>query len=299
MMKKLNNNSSVRSEFDSLDFERKILERTSGFKVPVGRSAEDAMALLKEKIADKEKSQIKLKTGRTRSLYLISSIAAGLLLLLAIWQILLRPAEDKLVAGNGYHKEYKLPDGSKVSLNADSKITWSGKRFTNDRHINLTGEAFFDVEKGSPFTISANDVNIKVLDTSFNVYARDNSFKISCFTGKIMVSARNKSVIISPGESAELSGNDLNYYPDKNLDKTKSWLNGEFFYENICLINVFEEIERQFNVKFDVNDLKNEFFTGSFSNRDLRSALDIVCIPMGLNYEIGRNSNIFITKINQ
>ncbi len=165
-------------------------------------------------------------------------------------RFLLNPPEDKLITGNGSHKEYQLPDGSKVTLNADSKISWSGKKFTNDRHINLDGEAFFDVTKGSAFTISTGTGKIKVLGTSFNVYARDNSFKVSCFTGKIMVSAGGKTVTITPGESAELSGSDLNYYPDENLDKTTGWINGEFYYENTSLKIVFEEIERQFNVKF-------------------------------------------------
>jgi ferric-dicitrate binding protein FerR (iron transport regulator) len=298
-MGKLNNNSSIRSDNDSLDFGKKILERTSRFKVPAGSSAEDALALLKVKIVEKEKSQIKHKTVYTRSLYLISSIAALLLLFFCVWQILVKPGEEKLIAERGSQKEITMPDGSRVRLNADSKITWSGKQFNNDRHVSLTGEAFFEVSEGKPFTISTKNGNIKVPGTSFNVYARDNSFKVSCFTGQIIVSAGDKSVIISQGESAELSADSLKNFSDNYLSRKNSWINGEFFYENSCLINVFEEIERQFNVKYDADGLENEFFTGSFTNKDLKSALDIVCIPMGLNYEIGKNRHILITKIKQ
>lgn len=300
MMETLKNKSSGTRKFDSLEIEKYILERTSGFKVPEGRSAGDALAILKARIAENGGSTLRLKkTGKTRMIYLISSVAAGLLLLLGIWQIILNPAENKVITGKGSHKEYQLPDRSRVTLNADSKISWSGKKFINDRHITLDGEAFFNVTRGSAFTISTRKGNIKVLGTSFNVYSRENSLKVSCFTGKIMVSSDDKSVTIAQGESAELSGTGLNHYPDQNLEKAKSWLIGEFFYDNTCLINVFEEIERQFNVKFATRDFEHGFFTGSFTNKDLRSALDIVCAPMGLNYEIGRNKKIFITEIKQ
>ena len=297
MVIKMDNHNSNRREYDRLEIEKRILDRASKFKVPDGRSTKDSLSLLKMKIAENEKSSVIHKTGGVRMLYLVSTIAAGLLLFVGIWEILIRPAEKVILAEKGSRKEYKLPDGSSVKLNADSKITWSVKEFTGKRHVNLDGEAFFDVTKGDPFTISTKNGNIKVLGTSFNVFARDNSFKVSCFTGKILVSVLNSSVIISPGQSAELTENDLKYYAENDIKKTSGWLNGEFYFENSSLDLVFEEIERQFNVKFVAQNLKNKFFTGSFTDRDLRSALDIICIPMGLNYEIGSNGKISITEI--
>jgi ferric-dicitrate binding protein FerR (iron transport regulator) len=298
-METLKNKSSGMGEFNGQEIERLILARTAEFKIPEEKTAADALAQLKVRIAVNGESTVKLETGRTRMIYLITSIAAGLLLFLGMWQILQKRAEDKFITGKGLHKEYQLPDGSRVALNADSKILWSAKKFINNRHINLEGEAFFNVTKGSTFTISTEKGDVKVLGTSFNVHARDNSFKVSCFTGRVLVSAGNGSVTLSQGESAELSDDDLRNFLEKDLNRTNSWINGEFFYENTCLIRVFEEIERQFNVKIDVKGSENEFFTGSFTNKDLRSALDIVCIPMGLNYEIGRNKKILITEIKQ
>jgi transmembrane sensor len=299
MVVKLDDQKSNRCEFDSLEIERRILDRSSKFEVPEGRSVTDSLSLLKMRIAENEESSVKNETSRVRMLYMVSSIAAGLLLLVGVWQLFIRSGEKEILSQKGSHMEYILPDGSIVNLNAESKITLSEKNFSNERHINLTGEAFFEVTKGDPFTISTKNGSIKVLGTSFNVYARANSFKVSCFTGSILVSAIKKSVTLSPGESAELSDKDLKSYYEKNLGRTNSWIIGEFFYENTCLISVFEEIERQFGVKFDAVELENEFFTGNFTNKDLRSALDIVCIPMGLNYEIGRNNKILVTRINQ
>jgi ferric-dicitrate binding protein FerR (iron transport regulator) len=297
MVAKLDNQNSNRHENDSLNIEKIILDRASKFRVPDSMSAKDSLSLLKLKIAENERNSVKRNPVRLRPLYLVSSIAAGLLLFVGVWQVLFKSVENQVIAERGTHSEYSLPDGSTVKLNADSKITWSEKNFSDDRHISLTGEAFFDVAIGDPFTISTKNGNIKVLGTSFNVYARDNSFKVSCFTGTVLVSSGNMSVIITSGESAETVGTDLRKYSDNNLSKTTGWLIGEFYYENTALNLVFEEIERQFSVKFVAQNLKNKLFTGSFTNRDLRSALDIICIPMGLDYEIGSNGKISITEI--
>lgn len=296
-MEKLNDRPLERMEFNSLDVEKKLLDRASRFKVPAGLSPEEALAVLKTKIANRGKSPMKIKTGETKLLYWIGSIAAGMLILLGIWQLFIRPHEAEFIAEKGVHKEYQLPDGSKVSMNADSRISWSDKTFINERNVSFTGEAFFDIAKGTPFTVETDNGSVKILGTSFNVYARGDSFKVSCFTGKVLVSSGGKSVEISPGESAELSGNMLKNYAENYPEKIKGWINGEFYFENSSLAEVFDEIERQFNVKLASQVIKQGFFTGSFTTKDLRSALDIVCIPMDLNYEIGSNGKISITEI--
>ncbi len=201
-----------------------------------------------------------------------------------------------MIAEKGTHKEYRLPDGSIVNLNADSKISFIGRDFINNRHVSLNGEAFFDITKGSSFTISTSNGEIRVIGTSFNVNARDNSFIVSCITGKILVSVRNQSVTITPGESATLTGKGLISYTDSDMSRVTRWLDGEFIFVNSSLDLVFSELERQFNVKFAGINFKNKFFTGSFSNKDLQIALEIICIPMGLNYEIGSNGEIFVTE---
>ncbi|MCJ7447086.1 MAG: FecR family protein [Bacteroidales bacterium] len=195
--------------------------------------------------------------------------------------------------------EYQLPDGSNVSLNADSKITYDRMHFNSDRHLKLEGEAFFDITQGNNFTISTSSGEIKVLGTSFNVFTRNNSFKVSCLTGKILVFTENQSIEIVPGESAELSGDGLISFRDNNLSSVTGWLNGEFSFVNASLVLVFEEIERQFNVKFAGQKIDNRYFTGGFTNKDLRTALEIVCPLMDLKYEIGNNGKIFISERTQ
>ena len=93
------------------------------------------------------------------------------------------------------------------------------------------------------------------------------------------------------------SGKDLTKFQDKNINTISNWKIGEFSFEDVQLNMIFNEIERQFNVTFVTTlSLDKMHFTGSFSNKNLADALDIICIPMGLTYEIGRNDKIFIKK---
>jgi transmembrane sensor len=280
-------------DISQVDLERKILIRSSGLKVPEGKSREEAFSLLKARIASLENGNAIRHKPDARLIYWISSVAATLLLTLGVWQLLHKP-QTKIIAERGSHREYKLPDGTVVTMNAESKITFTGKDFNSDRHLMLEGEAFFKVVQGNSFIISTRYADIKVLGTSFNVSARESAFKVSCITGRVSVSRKGVEIIINPGESASISDNGLVSFHDKNLNAVTGWINGEFYYENAPLSRIFKEMERQFNVNFVVLKMEEKYFTGSFTNKDLVIALDIICIPLGLKYEIGSDNKIFI-----
>jgi ferric-dicitrate binding protein FerR (iron transport regulator) len=289
-------------DFNEMDLEQKIMNRTSKFRLPEGISGSEALSRLKARLAEtkseQEKDGSRIKKN-FRVVYLVSSIAAGLLMLFGIWKIWIQNQSINVIADKGKMVEYRLPDGSDVRMNADSRITLDKKNFNNKRSIRLEGEAFFNVTKGTTFTISASRGEISVLGTSFNVYSRTNAFKVSCMTGKILVTSGRQSVTIIPGESAELKDTDLIRFADSKINSVAAWINGEFNFDNSPLNIVLDEMERQFNVKFAGQNFGDRFFTGSITNKDLKEALDIVCIPLGLNYEIGNKGEICISEIHE
>jgi len=181
-------------------------------------------------------------------------------------------------------------------MNSESSLTFKKSRFAGQRVLAFKGEGFFNVKKGGSFIITTPNGEVKVLGTSFNVFSRDDLFKVTCSTGKVMVATDNQSVIIEPGESAELINGTLKSFRDERIQYITGWINGEFYFENTPLNLVFNEISRQFNVRFIGKERKNEYFTGSFTNKDLKTALEIVCIPMNLEYEIDRKGEISISN---
>jgi transmembrane sensor len=299
-MEKHNDRYSDIKEFREMDLEKKIMARSAKLRLPESISSSEALSRIKSRIAESESE--KGKEGKRvkkdfRLIYLVSSIAAGLLMLFGIWRIWIQNPSVNVIAEKGSRVEYRLPDGSDVRMNADSRIALDKKDFLNNRTLTLDGEAFFSVTRGTPFTISAGRGNIRVLGTSFNVYSRADAFKVSCLTGKVLVTSGKQSVTIIPGECAELRGFDLIRFTDSKISSVTAWIDGEFNFDNSPLSMVLDEIERQFNVKFAGQNFESRFFTGSFTNKDLNEALDIVCIPLGLNYEIGNKGEILISEI--
>jgi transmembrane sensor len=298
-MENSKNHNSDKNSSAGMDLEQLILYRSSLLKVPESVSDEDAIKLLRKKIADGEKAPAVIRHINKRMVYLISSVAAGLLLLFGIWQIWIHSPEIQVIAEKGSHTGQLLPDGSKVVLNADSKITYKKREFKTERNLRLDGEAFFNVARGTVFTVSTSNGNVTVPGTSFNVYSRDNIFRVSCLEGLVQASSGKNSVLVNSGESAVLSGNELVSFADSDISSVIGWIEGEFSYVNSPLNLVFEEIERQFNVKFAGQEFTGKFFTGSFTNKDLKIALEIVCSPMNLNYEIGNNGKISVIEKTQ
>jgi ferric-dicitrate binding protein FerR (iron transport regulator) len=294
MSKEIYNNTANEPE---MDIRQKILKRVSQYRVPNAISKEHAFLLLKTKIENKESRVVPFSGAKNlKKIFWYLSAAASILLLFGIWHFVMNVPEINILAAKGEHINYQLPDGSIVALNAESEITYKKENFTKKRSLEMKGEAFFNIQKGGHFEIHTKFADIQILGTSFNVFARENSFKVSCITGKIRVESDNQSLTIIPGESVVLSNKTLTKFRDKNIQSIANWRNGEFYYENTPIENIFEEIKRQYNVNFVLPEMKTKLFTGSFTNNNLANTLDIVCIPMGLNYEIGNNGKILITE---
>ncbi len=275
-----------------MNIEERIKVRTAQYKVHGTLSKKEAYNQLMKKISETDFTKSRQLPNRPVR-YLLAA-AAGVLLIMSIWWAWDSLTTQSVVAAKGYQTDYQLPDGSRISLNADTRLSFQRASFSKKRDVNLDGEAFFNVEKGSTFTVVTSLANIKVLGTSFNVYARDNSFRVSCFSGKVRVTSGSQSVVITAKQMASIRDNKLIIQTGRNINNTVGWRTGEFYFENVPLNQVFEEIERQYNVTMILPDIDNKNYTGTISNKNLVNALDIVCIPMGLTYEIGSNSRIYI-----
>ncbi|TKG97058.1 DUF4974 domain-containing protein [Puteibacter caeruleilacunae] len=277
-------------EFNHMDTEEKILALSSNLVPPQGEAQQVALDSILNRI-DESKSTKRLTIGRV-----VNIAAAVVLLLIGLQLVLSLGKTTEAVTRYAENSHVVLPDGSKVDLNADTKLKWNNKKFTKKRSLVLSGEAFFDVEKGAPFAISTRYGTVNVLGTQLNVYARNGNFWVSCITGKVSVSSQGKSVIITPGEKVQLTGTTLQKTVDPNIENTILWLDGQFHFEETSLGTIFEEIERQFDVKIIFKGDASRLVNVDFSNDKLTEALDIITIPMQLEYAIIDNQITIIDK---
>jgi transmembrane sensor len=194
------------------------------------------------------------------------------------------------VAKPGEHKQVTLPDGSVAELNAGSTIEWKA-----NREVRLQGEAFFHVKKGSRFVVYTTHGQVEVLGTEFNVREYNGHLTVHCAAGRVAVMMANDRAELLPGMKAQQteSGWKLSGYSTASAD----WRSDTHEFVDRPLTEVFEEMERQFNVHIQVSGIEGRIFTGAFSGKDLKTTLDQVCLPMSLTHSIDSAMTVSVTTL--
>lgn len=214
--------------------------------------------------------------------YAAASIAAIIILLPSIAFFY---TKDE-VAGRGNHLAIILPDGSKVDLNAESKISYKPLWWYVSRDVKLEGEAYFEVEKGSTFNVYSNQYIVSVLGTSFNVFSRADKFTVTCLTGKVSVSDKSESVTLTPSMQALWNDKLIT----KNIEDARGaveWKEGKFVFVGVPLKEVIQEIERQYNINVLSNSNLDYLYSGNFTKaQNPDDVLKIVGKPFGIEFKI-------------
>jgi ferric-dicitrate binding protein FerR (iron transport regulator) len=219
-----------------------------------------------------------------RSIFLYAASAAAVLIFLVIG---LLPQVETFKTENGEITSLTLPDNSQVTLNAGSKVVYSGNRFNTRRKIQLTGEAYFKVSKGNTFSVVTTEGTVTVLGTTFNVRSRDEKLSVFCYTGKVKVSDQFKAVYLTKGKkTAKLPGEILQDAQPTALNEGLQWRNGSFYFQNAPLKEVLAELSRQYNVVIHLPEYEeNRVITTSFNNKNIASALFNILWPLNLKAE--------------
>ena len=241
-------------------------------------------------------NQLKLKRNSTSSTIPLWSyawkIAAVVILALAlgVW-FFGQPSGESLISSTSQLTELALPDASKVTLNKHSQIAYSENDWSSSRELTLIGEAYFEVEKGSKFTVNTNSGKVTVLGTRFTVKARGNFYEVTCYEGKVEVTTNgnDSKVVLSRGDQARYIAN--KYESRRTKDLQPAWSTGYSDFDDMPFHFVVKELERQFDVTVTYpKDDAERHFSGSFSHEDLESALKAITIPLSLEFQINGDS---------
>lgn len=200
--------------------------------------------------------------------------AAAILLigLLSTQLYLLREKEPEMntvEVPKGGHVSLTLSDGTKIWLNAQSKLIYPSHFTGKNRHVYLEGEGFFEVVRNekSPFIVNSPLLDIRVLGTVFNVKAYlDESTAVTLAKGKVevLIDALEKTITLQPNEQVLYSkGKGVELNKDVDVSSLKQWISGEMLFINQPLSNIIKELERQFDVTVVITDsvLAKELFT--------------------------------------
>lgn len=150
--------------------------------------------------------------------------------------------------------QVKLPDGTKVWLNASTIIKYPARFSTNERRVEVDGEAYFEVAKNEkqPFHVLLSDSsNITVLGTHFNVmaYNNENATEITLLEGIVSVRSRNKTDKLLPGMQARIADNEFTKREGVNTDYITGWKNGLFVFHDAPIESIMRQVERWYGAK--------------------------------------------------
>lgn len=200
---------------------------------------------------------------------------------------------------NGKKSQFTLPDGTRVFLNANSKLVYSS--LFNDeiiRKVKLKGEAFFMVKKDSlrPFIIESGDLQVQVLGTSFNVRAFQDEEQITVAVEEGKVRLQNKTNA-DDGKSIVLYHHDMGIFEKESQELSKEkvvgnevfdWRNGIIHFRQADFKKIQKTLEQWYGVSFVINgkiDSRKDF-TGSYANKPLSTVLDGLKFVYEFDYQI-------------
>lgn len=264
------------------EFDKQSNDFFSKAEIPFKESKEEVWDKLETKLNLTE-TEVRVRKLNYRWTF---AIAATVLLLVAVFS-LFRFYTTTIECPAGQHLTASLPDGSTIKMNASSTLSYKPLWWQFSRTLTFEGEGFFEVEKGEKFTVKSEMASTTVLGTSFNIYARDNRYEVSCHNGKVKVTSKNKDEgILSPGYEAKLSlDGKVVIYKSEDAKSSISWIDNKFIFTAIPLQMVFEEIERQYNVQINIPAGLTNTYTGYFTkDKSPEEVLSLVCKPFGLTF---------------
>lgn len=192
-----------------------------------------------------------------------------------------------------------LTDGTKVWLNSESSLRYPIAFNGNERKVEITGEAYFEVAKdpSKKFIVdAAGKGEVEVLGTHFNInsYNDENEVKVTLLEGSVKTSIANlQTEILKPGQQAIIANNQLSKNNKVNVEQVMAWKNGLFHFEGTDLQTVMRQIQRWYNVNVLYEKKISQTFYGNITRQSEASKVfRMLELTEGVHFEIKGNTVI-------
>jgi ferric-dicitrate binding protein FerR (iron transport regulator) len=189
-------------------------------------------------------------------------------------------AFNTLSTAKGEQYSVTLSDGTKVWLNAASILRFPIQFTGEDRRVEVTGEAYFEVARDAskPFFISSGDMHVQVLGTSFNInaYANEPIVRTTLLEGAVRI---NHRVDLSPHQQSRIEkGGDIKVLKDIDVDEVVAWKNGAFSFNNADITTVMRQLERWYDIEvvYEGDKPADVFYGGISRSSTLMEVLKIL-----------------------
>ncbi len=268
--------------------------------------------LLRMRISRNQNSQ----PARVRRIWISRGIAAAAVIVFAflMYSVLEKSfpvqeiqsvASEIVMTHCGERNNFVLPDGTKVSLNAGSTLSFPSAFIGENRRVELSGEAFFEVtpDAAKPFIVHTHGLDIRVLGTAFNVEAFPEMTQINTTLvhGKVRLEKEENNHLVQvaelqPLERVEYNSEKKEFELSKvnNIEQYIAWKDGKLIFQKVSVRELANRLELWYNVSVEIegDKLKTSHFTGTFTDEPIDRVLKLLSIsyPM-LSYSIEKLDN--------
>jgi len=277
--------------------------RAAGLHV-VGRGAEELVPM--EEVTGVKEQE---RSRRMLRIRMVRWSAAAAVVVLGTWGVYRYNKMDtpphaqapvawhEVAAKYGTRSYLDLPDGSKLWLNAGSKVQYA----TGKRELTLSGEGYFDIKHDPehPFLIHAGNVVVKVLGTSLNVraYPGDSVVETTLIDGKAEIDMPGRAIALRPSEKATMH-NGVQQVHKVVADPTyktiieTSWVEDKLIFRKEPFREVAAKLERWYNIRIRFGNDKylDEELTGYFKDQPIKNVMDALQLSLGFHYELAGDS---------
>lgn len=245
---------------------------------------------------DEDKLLVEMKQGETRIVNQQNSLVYSA----EEESIEDRPiVHNELITPRGGGYRLQLADGTMVTLNAGSSLKYPVSFTDSIRQVFLVGEAYFDVShNGKPFIVSCDNIDVRVLGTSFNIssYSDDSVVKTTLVEGKVKITTAEDIAlasggkVLAPNDQAIFHRNDASVeIIQVNTSQFTSWIQGKFEFKNSNLDEVMKRLARWYNFEYRFESLtaKDFHFTARINNsQSISSILEMLEMTTDVKFEI-------------
>jgi ferric-dicitrate binding protein FerR (iron transport regulator) len=214
-------------------------------------------------------------------------------------------AELKTVqVSKGQIKEVFLADGTHVWLNSDSQISFPSNFTEDNREVELSGEAFFEVtaNQDSPFLVKTKNHTVKVTGTRFNIceYPESKIIETTLVEGKVKIITGNFIKDLKPGQQSSFNTETAQIrISEPDFEIYTAWKEGRYDFKNESVCKVFKIIERWWDVKIEYSDeaFKNEKISGVLRRyKPVEQHFEVIRQLIPLEYKIDNDLITVVVK---
>lgn len=262
----------------------------SGYSVPVTKSKAEAWEMLHAKIKEDEGSQTKVKK---LNWFLGSGAAAAIFIgVLYLGMFNTGKYSSDIFTKTEEVDSIYLPDNSLVALNYNSTFKYHYNKISGNRSVILSGEAYFDVEKGKSFEVDFDGGKVSVKGTSFDILAYSNELiEVNCTEGVVVFSYNQNNIELRKGQAVKVFKGSLGDIYPITPKTIEARITGVYNWDRVTVDELMMVIGARFGYQVDVNDdIQNRNFSGRIDLTNLHECLTVISYAMDMRYSIDDTS---------